>query len=459
MIFKDSSITKFWKLLSILCCLVLFGSILILDPYWGLMDDHQILSTILPKIEEMGFFPYLWKFSREDLGWGMFRPLYPFMILFLYFPAKIFGPVSLYLLNGIFSILVLGLLAKAFSQLTKLSPWLIFLSFFIFPYTYDLFQHPSLQEKLVHLIGAVFLLMLMRNSSFRNPWLWLVLFLSLGSKTSFLIYLAMGIWIVFWNSNSPLSKRSISCLPLLIFTILATAFYGWVGAQGFYTSSGYSVGKILPTLKSMSGIFFIGLFFILLPPTLYLLKVRKIEPKECASLVGIAAFIAIFLPWGFSGYLLSLLSPFLCVSLLLLFFRAPKMLALQNLARFCLPIFALLVCALRSGEMFLRLSDLKIALTTIAKSEEIKSVEMPCIEGKDAVRYYLKRDFSREIPVLQISEYGNSNYFEGKYLLFDRKLCKIPNEVEELAKCQKNSFYSGRGYKSFELLGLSNCQI
>ena len=51
--------------------------IAVLRPFWGPMDDSMHVLNLVPQVMREGLWSVSWGYAKSDLGWGMFRPLYP----------------------------------------------------------------------------------------------------------------------------------------------------------------------------------------------------------------------------------------------------------------------------------------------------------------------------------------------------------------------------------------------
>ena len=387
---------QIFSMVSLLCLFIILSQIIIHQPYFGLMDDWNHLRYSLAKIKSMNFFENMLKAVQDDLSWGMMRLTYPLMVYFLYSVGDSFGSVWFYLVNFLFVSLVLYYCSVVLEGIFKINRYLILSCCFLFPYTYDLFQHPSLQEKLVLFLGFFFLNTMTKGKRGSKEILVLLftVFLGFMSKASFLIYFAPVVFLIyllpfFRAFRSPGTKKM--SLPfdsyfVLIFGALMVLMSGIVAQKGQYTAA-YSVSQIgahLISLKGMILILFIGGAFYL---------GRKTEKKHGAlsyfPALVFFSFLIVFLPWGFRGYLFSLIAPVMGLFFAIVFLHLFK----RKAALFLIIIPCCLIASLRSYGMFVRLYDIRKIVRMGGQFEAMgyTLMRMPCHEGSEALEYYFNR--------------------------------------------------------------------
>lgn len=295
---------------TLLAAIFVVAAILIFRPHYGMMDDGGYISGVVPALKEQGLLKFTWNYIADDAKWGMFRPTNPALIYFLYGPAADWdNPLLLFLMNAFCVFFILWLNARAFSLLSGLPATLILFSGAFFFYGYDLFLHPSLQEKLVLLFGAILLIAAKKWQAGAWRWFLLALFASLlgiASKASFLIFVSMAIWVFFWEAPGSYFHKLKAAAPLALFAGLSVLALAWVAKQGVYTQALYSLAKIPGNLFSVEGAMYLGLM-ALGGFSSFLAGPRA--SRYLVPVVGLAAFLALFLPWGIKAYIQTITVP------------------------------------------------------------------------------------------------------------------------------------------------------
>lgn len=430
---------------------IILGAICLYRPFFGLMDDAAHLLLVLPKIREAGIFSFSWQYATEDIAWGMFRPTYPAMIYSLYRIGEAWGPVPMFLVNALFVFGILYLNAAVLARVLKINPWFILLTNFAFFYALDLFQFPSLQEKLVLLFGAA-LLAISYSSLLSLPkkLLGIFLFTILGvlTKASFCIYLAVGGVALLASAKQLPRKRFLAVLTAVVLVdILGVCFLAFIAKQGAYTTHGYSLAHIVPNLLSIDGLMFLlptflfGLFF-------FRKKSFLEEPEIFIPVVGVLAFLAIFLPWGIKAYVQSVVSPLFSALLVLLAERLfPERRWIWMPA---LIVLAFTVVLYRSDTMFTRLHDIGniVAMGPALVKEGVHEIYMPCPEGAHSMENYFKYLQSADVKVFLLKELKQS---AQKVVFFDQALCPMPNKESILSGCTLQYLYESPEKRGFML--------
>lgn len=443
---------------------ILFLGVFVFRPYWGLMDDATLLFVHVRKIEKLGFFPFIWEYARLDLlGWGMFRPTFPIMAYLLYKPGEIFGPLATFFLNTALSLFAITYCSRVLTRITEASfPFTLLGAAAIF-YQYDLFQHPSLQEKMLLLSGA-FLVRLAWGPQIKNKFVHGALFaftflFAFLVKASFMIFFSMAFWAFLAAKKHGLleEKKLTTWVSLLGFALLGLGslfFFKYISSVGAYTQR-YSVEKVLPNIFSKEGAMFglpllLFFFWVARQPRLFWNR-----PEKLTAFWGVAAFLAVFLPWGIQAYIQTIIGPaFACVGVQLaegLFARVPA-----RLWQIPLMALALATAAYRVPTMYLRLHDIGAAVAAAPEWEKrgVQKIFLPCDEGTSAMQQYVRDLAGTKIGVEQLSDFKN---LEGKAVFFDLALCPLPDRARELPGCtEQEILFEGSLNKSFRLVrGLS----
>lgn len=460
--YKPSS--KELKVLSavlVILTAILLSCIVLFRPTWGPMDDVQHIYKTLPDIEKVGLWKASWNYAIQDLGWGMFRPLYPIMVFLLYKPAQLSEPWVLFFINAVFSFGLLYFLSRLFERIISVHRIFILLTFSSYFYLYDLFQHPSLQEKLVHGVGGLLLWFCLERH--KNPKHWFLIFgvfaLGLGTKASILIYYSMAVWILFsFQARATLLKRVLQSVPMLVPLLIALYFFAYISSKGGYTSGNFSLNKIVPNLLSPMGIFL--LFPTLLGWSFLAVDLNKGNKTllPYAPLVGVSAFLVLFLPWGISTYIQTMVAPFFCASVILLctkFFH-------WNYRWIWVGPFVVLALAVgiyRPFAIFLRLSDMRhfLAFAQELPTRGVNEILVPCMEGADSLQTLLREEAKVSVSILRNEgPLPPPEALNGKWIFFDRGLCPLPNRALAPEGCAAiDTLFEGAMPKSYRLVKFS----
>lgn len=435
-------------LFALILCAVFFYR-----PFFGLMDDAVNLLFLLPKLQERGVFAYAWEYAKADLSWGMFRPTNPLMIYGLYSIGKQWGSVWMFAVNAL---TVLGILyANAFilARILKINLWLVLLTNLAFFYTLDLFQFPSLQEKMVLLFGAA-LLACSYSRTLKLPWklLGISVFTILGVfvKASFCIYIAVGaVALLDSLRDTPRKRASFILAFVALLDILGVLFLAYVAKHGHYTVDRYSTGKILANLLSIDGAMF------LLPCALFLAlffrKKNLIErPGIFVPVIGVFAFLAIFLPWGIKAYIQSVVSPLFAALLIQL---AETLLARQRtLWISALIALALTIVSYRCHTMFTRLNEIGriVEMAPALYKNGVQEIYMPCEEGAHSLEIFFQYAQNTAIKVTYFGDMGAVS--TGKILFYDQGLCPLPGKVDEIPGYSAEYLYKSPMKYGFKLV-------
>ena len=432
----------------------ILAAIVYFKPHFGLMDDHNMIYSVVPAVDQVGLLRACWDFAIGDIVWGMFRFMYPLMVYVLYKPALMTAPWVLFFLNALVVFAIFYFWARILERITKVPFWSTLICSATFFYGYDLFQHPSLQEKLVLVFGAliVWLVDSEKTTKKRHALVLLVAILGMVSKASFFIYLATAVFIL-WIRSTSLRQALLRSLPLISLTVLGAILTAIISSQGGYTKVNYSWLKAIPNLISRDGL------FIVLPTLLLILLIVisrswKKNLGELVPIVSVLAFFAIFLPWGVAAYIQTVIAPIMgCIIALV----ASKLFVSRHKLYWVIPcgLLALTVGSYRSVTMFGRLGDLRQIVEQIP-NWKVQEFWMPCWEGADAMQLYLKK---KGLPVavrrMDHQDWGKLKEIDGRIVLHDAALCSFPGRVMNVPGCQSESLFRGLFTKSFQVERLS----
>lgn len=443
----DSAIGRILPYLVVgLGCVILI-EIALLQPFYGLMDDAKNLRVLMPGMAEEGISSFSIQWVREDLSrFGFFRPLYPPMVLLLYKVAELFGPTAFFINNALLVFLIVYFSATVFESVANVGRWYVLVFSLAFPYTYDLLQHPSLQQKLVMASGALLLwsASMDEDSKRKDISLALALVLGVSTKTQFLIFLPPAALLLYQNA---VTKGSIwsryRFVAFVILSVVAAGFLAYVGLQGEYSSSGYSIEHAWSNLLGPHGVFYAGL--ILVGGRLLLGKhTLRERPGDLVPLAAVISFTMLMLPWRFfGGYLLSTVS---IATGALVAQIAHKLVGNRKYWIAPLALLSVTVAIYRPVSMFGRLQDLGNIVERARNFEQlgVERIAMPCPEGAQSMQFYLEAygatsigtEFIRKLDV-------EPSRTKGLAILTDAKMCGRMELAEELVTgCTLTPLYS-----------------
>ncbi len=306
--------------------------------------------------------------------------------------------------------------------------------------------------------------------------------LGVMAKASFTIYLSMAVWVVFWRDPGiSWGQRTFRALPFGAVLLSAVAFFAVISRRGGYTTANFSVEKILPNLASSAGVLFL---VILLTPLVWSVRARlmgrgeQIPPLSLTPAVGLAAFLAIFLPWGIAAYIQSVIAPSSARSSSFppsarneWKMRLPRILGALAAALcallagriwgnrwfwiYGLGVLALFTGTYRSYVNFSRLGDLGAMVAVSPEWEKggIHEIYMPCAEGSGAMQRFFDKVSGAKIQVLPWKA-DPPALLEGRYVLFDQGLCPLPGRAPMVSGCSGEPVFEGTFAKSYRLVKL-----
>ena len=439
-----SPLSRILSLSLVVCIGIVLFHMLYLQPFFGYMDDAELIQESI-RTRNSGFWTEFWPLMRADYRWGMIRPLYPFMVAFLYGNAGD-QPAVLFLLNFVFALFAITASAYAWTRAfaSKLlsvpsqeQSRVLFMVALLFsmawPWTHDLFLHPSLQEKLVLTAGAANLLWFSKpREKLKNRWYFLItaliLLLGFGSKVQFAYFMPalLVLMLNHWSQNKLQWYKIAYVMVLFLIWLGATKL---VAAQGIYTAQ-FSYNNSWSSLLSGKPIILLIIGLIWLA---YVFRKFASAPLAARLLAGAPAwsllvYIAILLPRGIGGYLLSPLGAIL--GFMLGFWTLQGRDFTKYGAVAILSMAALSISIYRSTLFFGKLADIR----TLVYSQELLDIARKgghitmCTEGASNLSYYAKR--YRNIDLSASSTLADDP--SKQYFIADSKLCVIDQPKTEI---------------------------
>lgn len=441
---RFSNHPRFSQSAVILVFALIFVQIVFWQPFYGVMDDAGYLTGMLPAMRQTG----LWAAVQEWGGagtasWGFFRPVHPVMVWLIYSVGEAYGPVVFYLFNAAIVVLALYLNASIFGEICGLDRWQILLCTLAFPYTIDLFMHPSLQEKPVLIFGALLLFAAFKpRSSFVRQIAALTLWgvLGISSKPQFLIYLGMAALVFVSRERLALRRGRLTLTYILMLCIAAAVLVAGFGMRGGYTSGGYSTDNTITNAKSIFGLFYL----MIISMGIVKLVVPAWRAKAADSLLPLAGtilFTAMLLPWMlFHGYILSVSAPLVGALALQI---VPRQVRFSSGGLVVLAVFAAGMSTYRTASIFSKLGDIRYLVTHGSEYEAagITEIAVPCMEGSGALNAYLAVFGGTKLSAFYLKP---DMAVDQQVVFYARGMCPLSQkQLAEVAACSEQPFYSG----------------
>ena len=461
----SGNVERFGPYLVVGLAVLIIAQIIFYQPFYGLMDDASHLQQTLAAGDDGLVDSALSLIRIKLVSQGRFQPMFAVMVAVLYQIGLLFGPIPLFVVNALFVFTVLYLNAHVLEQILGIDKWKLLLFALAFPYTYDLLQHPSLQEKLVMLFGALLLMAsVQENIDRRRKALIITLWTILGSfsKEQSVIYLAAAFVALISvsdlrNKKDRLFLGYVALLDLV--TVLVTVYL--ISTGDYHTGGAYSVRNAAENISSPVGFFFLGISII--GAILYLRpRYWRDEFEQLIPLIGVISFTVMLLPWrAFGGYLLSVVVLFLAALLVQLLNRVTESVGrVRAMAAFAtrqywvagLAIAAVGMTWYRPYTMFVRLNDISkvVSMASLLESQGIKEIEMPCEEGSLSMAYFLEHYGGTSIAVRQLL--GDSQV-NGKVILHDSKMCgPLSMESAQTQMCRLEYLYQSPLHGGYTLV-------
>ena len=278
------------------------------DISWGLVDDYEwivrtkefILSPISSYID----------FQKYLISLGTIQPYIHLQYIVQYIPGIYISPLLIHIENIFILIFINYFLYKIISNKVPIKYLYSFLVFLIFPYTFDLFLLPSLQEKFTIPLFAylIYKLEKARNENYKNLFVIFIISISIpliklqGAVFSLFIFL----YFLYYRT-----KSSFISLIGFALTIAVQAYLI------FFTDSIYFVvektpAQLINNLLSLPNLIFISIICI----SIFFASIdNNIEAKIYIYGFSLSslAIIFILINWETYGYLYGFYSFFLCI--------------------------------------------------------------------------------------------------------------------------------------------------
>ncbi len=400
----------------LLCLGILVFGLLLLRPFWGLMDDGNLLDHAL-RLREGNLWQESWRLFRGDLQWGMVRPYFGPYVWALYgFSQE--SAVPLLLINLLW---VLGALALLFFFVLRSKmgavwsdprgrqeDWhigakiaFLLLVCLALPWTHNYFLFPSLQEKVVVTVAAFVFAWFASEHAQRAslPIFFLIslLLVAIGfcTKGQFLAFAPLML-AALWSREHQFPWRKALVVVLLFAT--GAIFLKWVASGGNYTRV-YALGTIRENLRlSLSFRLFLALT---LAHQLWILRLAlkgRLLWRDAflatAPTFGLQLFLFMMLPWRLGGYLNTSIAPFAALTLGFWAFRIQREGRTSRLLVQGVAALAVVVTAQQAYAHWAPLMDLRHIVENSREGKwpaSVQEVFNSCAEGHSHLKNYLRR--------------------------------------------------------------------
>ena len=375
--------------------------IAVLDPYYGPMDDANLLG-MAHWIWSPDYWATWWSAMQNDVTtWGMIRPFY-WALAELQYQLGHSQPIVLFAVNWAVTTAVLVFAGVAMTRVfvVPVGRRPLFMAAYAaaaigFPWTLDLYAFPSLQEKWVILAAAIGFWWFSRpRERFSAPGWYAISLLVIvaGSltKAQFVVFLPAFALLTLDTTRERKASPSRLLFVIAVSVIVAAALR-IVATYGSYTTS-YGLQNVSTQLHSKYLWLLVALGAVW---SVYAIRVHRSAGSRIREFVPIAVlvtFIGVFLQWN--SFLFSVISFVAAASLALVVSRIDR----RGLALAAVGVAV--VCSLgwswaRAGELFGSLSSIG-QFTRSAEirqlAEEGRRVYVSCSEGSHAFARYAQRE-------------------------------------------------------------------
>jgi|TARA_Y100000389_G_scaffold190794_1_gene216043 hypothetical protein len=270
------------------------------DISWGLMDDYRWIELTNNFIDNPLNYVEAIRYRLNEIG--MFQPFLFLQFIGQYLPGIYLGTNFFYIQNILIILIIHYWSVVTFKNSLNINYFFSLSIFLIYPYTYDMFFLPSLQEKFCFLL---FLYLVNKLNTFK-------LFTKKEYLKIFIISLSLplvklqGAIFIFFIFFYYLKNKDTAVIYSLagIVTGIALQAYSLFFLNAHYYVVNNSYENLFSNLISIQNIFFIVIILITCLATL-------VEKNSSATLdilgllVSSLALIFLYINWETYGYLLS----------------------------------------------------------------------------------------------------------------------------------------------------------
>jgi hypothetical protein len=379
--------------------LAVLVSVLLIHPYYGIVDDGPALGLV-HSVSRQGFFHAygheVWDDARVG---GQVRPFY-WLLEYGEYRAGLHNPTVLYVLNWLYTGLCLAVaglgLAAAFR--VPASRRSLFLgtygaAVFVFPWTLDMFAFPSPQERSVALAAGLGLLWFARARERIRPVLWyavsaLVVVLGSLTKATFLVYVPVFLLVLLDGRRRGVVPWSRIAWVAGVGATTAIALR-IVGAHGGYTDQ-FRLGNVPSQLHSH----YLWLLMAFAVAWAVYAVVRHRHGADTLLLdlipvVAFAGFVAVYLQW--QGWVFYVISFVVAGAFALLVTRLPDS-RVATAVLVAAIVWAVTWTVVRTGELYGSLASIgqfARSPTALSLAHTHKPVYISCQEGSQTIAHYV----------------------------------------------------------------------
>lgn len=326
--------------------------IIFYDPPLGLMDDFKNLEHIQSLNDN--FITYYLEYNSERIfEKGLFQPLY---LIQMYFQYSISNPLFVYLQNLLIVFTIHYIFIKGLNIFIEINQSVALIIFLIFPFTNDLFIHPSLQEKYSFLLVGIVLPLIVKDRKFR----YLIFILSfliplIKLQGTIFLFLFIAVHILIKNRNSFFA---------LVGNFLGIMIQVYVT---FFIEAEYKIrsnfDNLISNLKHPINILFLILIFIYIANVYFSKDFNLIK---VSIIFSSSAILFIYINFYVLGYLLSTYAYFISVIITTLLLENTHKLNIKQHQSIAILLFFLIISISQYFvPRFERWSDLNELYTTL----------------------------------------------------------------------------------------------
>jgi hypothetical protein len=415
--------------------LAVLVAILVLQPYYGVVDDAILLGYAQVAA---GDFPAEWadRVWSDVTSWGMVRPFY-WALAYGEYNAGAESPTALYVVNWAVTGAVLAFAGFAIARALRVprGRLSIFLAVygatvFVYPWTLDLFAFPSYQEKWVVLAAALGLLWFAEPRERLPAWQWYsvsALVIGLGSltKAQYVVFLPAFVLLALDHRRERSASwwRVAAVTAMGVAAALALRVVAW---HGDYTES-FSLSNVPDQLGSRY-LWLVTAFA--LAWTVYAVVRRASLLRDLIPTAVFLAFVVVFAQWpgGFLWTLLGFVAAGAC-ALVVSRLRSPTLVTTAVVASL---VWACTWIVVRTDELYSSLTSIgEFARSAPARNLAMAGtpVYISCEEGSAAIAGYVRREQGLPLSVRpqEAAPWTSAKGLEPpagfRYALVDARLC------------------------------------
>jgi len=374
---------------------------------WGLMDDYKNV-ILIKEVLENPLQAYLQFTSDRVFISGMFQPFYLPQMFFQYYPGVIFDPIITFSINAFIVFFIHYYLFKSFEKIIKIDYKVSLFIFLIWPYTYDLFLHPSLQEKYIFLFFG-FLLREILKSKPSTLKIILISFLLPLMKLQGAIFIGYIFLLYLYTKQRYLLISTISFS-------LAIAIQGYII---FFLDTDYfvydsNVEKMFNNIGNIANLIFLSIIL-----STVLISLKDLNSKS-VHLLGLSfsaiLLVIIYSNWNIYGYLLASYS--FLISIFLSYLAAKTFSQLSSRKLKSIFISILLIISLISAFLFL--------IPRLERWQQITNVNNELEQKLDQSVYYCAQEGTKWLN--QIKGNKNNIQYVNNYKEINEKVFYFIND-------------------------------